>query len=113
LVGPDLTKIGAQKDRDYLLESIIFPNKHIADGFQIVVLMMKDNSTVVGRLLEEKNGKLKVETVDAAGKPQAVTVGAGDVKTRTGAPSAMPEIIKDQLTRSELRDVMEYLGTRK
>jgi hypothetical protein len=35
------------------------------------------------------------------------------VKTRTSAPSPMPEILRDQITRQELRDVVEYLSTRK
>ncbi len=112
-VGPDLTKIGAQKDRAYLLESIIFPNKDIASGFQIVVLILKNGMTVAGRLLSEKDGKISVETVDAAGKPLIVAVSAADVKTRTSAPSAMPEAIRQQLSRADLRDVIEYLATRK
>ena len=29
-VGPDLSHVGAQKDRRYLLESIVFPNRQIA-----------------------------------------------------------------------------------
>ncbi len=113
LVGPDLTKIGASKDRNYLLESIVFPNTKIAEGFQIVVLELTDGMTVVGRLLHETKEQLKVETVDGTGKTQAVIVPAKNVKTRTGAPSPMPEIIRDQLSRTELRDVLEYLATRK
>lgn len=113
LVGPDLSKIGATKDREYLLESIIFPNKKIAEGFQIVVLELTDKTTVVGRLLRETKEQLQVETVDGAGKPHSVTVAVKNVKTRMSAPSPMPEIIRDQITRSELRDVLEYLATRK
>ncbi len=113
LVGPDLTKIGAEKDRNYILESIIFPNKHIAKGFQIVVLELTDGSTVAGRLLDEANGNLKVETVDAAGKPQQASVPANKIKTRTSAPSSMPETERDNLSRAQLRDIMEYLATRK
>jgi quinoprotein glucose dehydrogenase len=113
LVGPDLTKIGASKDREYLLESIVFPNKRIAEGFQIVVLELTDGATVAGRLLQETKEQLKIETVDGAGKPLAVNVLVKKVKTRTSAPSPMPEIIRDQLTRQELRDVLEYLATRK
>ncbi len=113
LVGPDLTKIGASKDREYLLESIVFPNKKIAEGFQIVVLELTDGMTVVGRLLRETKDSLQVETVDGTGKPQNVNVAVKKVKTRTSAPSPMPEIIRDQLTRTELRDVLEYLATRK
>jgi quinoprotein glucose dehydrogenase len=113
LVGPDLTKIGATKDRDYILESIVFPNKKIADGFQIVVLELTDGATVVGRLLNETKEQLQVATLDGNGKQQTVNVAAKKVKTRTSAPSPMPEIIRDQLTRTELRDVLEYLATRK
>ena len=113
LVGPDLTKIGATLDRTAILESIIFPNARVAQGFQIVVLELKDGSTVAGRLLEESNGQLSVETADAAGKPQVVKVVAANIKNRISAPSPMPETIRDQLTRTELRDIVEYLATRK
>jgi len=113
LVGPDLSKIGAQKDREYLLESVVFPNKRIAEGFQIVVLELTDGMTVAGRLLNENKTQLQVETLDAAGKPLNITVPVKKIKTRTSAPSPMPEIIRDQLSRLELRDVIEYLATRK
>ena len=113
LVGPDLTKIGATLDRMAILESIIYPNATIAAGFQIVVLELKDGMTVAGRLIEETNGQLSVDTVDAAGKPQVVKVAAGMIKNRISAPSPMPETIRDQLTRTELRDIVEYLATRK
>jgi quinoprotein glucose dehydrogenase len=113
LVGPDLTKIGATKDRNYILESIVFPNSKIAEGFQIVVLELTDGATVVGRLMHETKDQLQVVTLDGNGKQQTVNVPIKKVKTRTSAPSPMPEIIRDQLSRTELRDVLEYLATRK
>ncbi len=113
LVGPDLTKIGSQKDRAYILGSIIFPNKTIAQGFQIVVLELADGKTVAGRLLSESGGNFTVETVDGTGKPQNVTVAVAKIKNRISAPSPMPENEKDNLTRAQLRDVVEYLATRK
>jgi hypothetical protein len=42
-----------------------------------------------------------------------VTVKPELVKNRISAPSPMPETIRDQLSRAELRDVVEYLATRK
>ncbi len=113
VVGPDLTHIGASKDRNYILESIVFPNKVIAPGFAIVSLTLKDGSAVVGRVLSENGSDIKVETLDAAGKPQQVTVPTANIKERLSAPSPMPENTRDNLTRSELRDVIEYLATRK
>ena len=113
LVGPDLSHIGSQKDRNYILESITFPNKRIAQGFQIVVLELTDKTTVAGRLLNETKDNLQVETVDSNGKPQNVNVPVAKIKTRISAPSPMPENERDNLTRSELRDILEYLATRK
>lgn len=113
LVGPDLTKIGTGYDRAHLLESIVFPNAKIAQGFQIVTLTTKDNQLVAGRLMKDENGKLTIETVDEQGKPKPVDVAVDQVKERISAPSPMPENIRDQLTRWELRDLVEYLATRK
>ncbi len=113
LAGPDLTRIGAQKDRASLLESIVYPNKTIAPGFQIVALTLNDGNVVGGRLLNEEGDSLQVESVDAAGKPQTLTIPVANVKERLSGPSAMPENIRDQLSLSELRDLVEYLATRK
>ncbi len=112
-VGPDLTRIGAQKDRAYLLESIVHPNAKIAEGFQTVVLTLKDASFVVGRLVKEDAATLQVETLDEQGKPKSVGVPVANIQNRTSAPSPMPENIRDFLSKSELRDLVEYLATRK
>ncbi len=39
-VGPDLTGIGKKQQRDYLLESIVDPNKQIAKGYETVVITL-------------------------------------------------------------------------
>jgi cytochrome c1 len=54
-----------------------------------------------------------VESIDAKGKPQQESVPAADLKDRISAPSPMPETTRDQLTKAELRDLVEYLATRK
>jgi len=113
VVGPDLTKIGAQKDRAYLLESIVFPNRKIADGFQTVTMMLKDKNAVVGRFLSEEGGQVNLESLDAQGKPQPVHVPVANIAERLNAPSPMPENLRDFLSKGELRDLVEYLATRK
>jgi quinoprotein glucose dehydrogenase len=113
LVGPDLTRIGAQKDRHYLLESIIYPNRHIAQGFQMVLVTRKDGNLVAGKLLSEDATNLVIEALDEKGEAKPVTVAVADIKERNSAPSPMPETIRDFLSMSELRDLVEYLALRK
>ncbi len=112
-VGPDLTKIGDAKDRNYILQSIVFPNAMIASGFQIVTLTLKDNTMVAGRLVKETDAAYTIETTDEGGKPKNVDTPKANVKERFSAPSPMPENIRDQLSRTELRDLVEFLSTRK
>jgi len=113
LVGPELTHIGKTKDRTYLLESIVLPNKTIAQGFETVVLTLKDGNITAGRLVGQDSGNLKIETMDAQGKPQVATVPVAQIKERMGAPSPMPPNLVDFLSKSEMRDLIEYLATRK
>ena len=112
-VGPELTHIAANKDRLYLLESVVYPNKKIAEGFQTVSLELKDKSMVVGRLVGEDAQNLRLETMDEKAQVKPLTVAVANVAQRFSAPSPMPENLRDLLTRTELRDVIEYLATRK
>jgi len=42
-----------------------------------------------------------------------VTVAVSQIKDRQRAPSPMPPNLMDFLSKSELRDLVEYLATRK
>ncbi len=113
LVGPELTHIGASRDRVYLLDAVINPNKVIAPGFDTVIVTLTDGNVVGGRLVSEDAANLKIETLDAQGKPLPTTVPKATIKQRDSAPSPMPPGMGEILTRSELRDVVEYLATRR
>jgi quinoprotein glucose dehydrogenase len=112
LVGPELTHIGKTKDRAYLLESIVLPNKTIAEGFETVVLTLNDGNITAGRLVGQDAAALKIETMNEQGKPQVTTVPVAQIKERMGAPSPMPPS-GGFLSKSEMRDLIEYLATRK
>lgn len=113
LVGPELTHIGSSRDRAYLLEAVVNPSKTIAPGFDTVMLTLKDGNIVGGRLSGEDATTLKIETVDASGKPATTSVPKANVRQRDNAPSPMPPGMGELLSRSELRDVIEYLATRR
>src|SRR5262249_13379419 len=85
-VGPDLTGVGARQKREYLLESIVDPNKQIAKGFETVVLALADGHIVSG-IVKEEDGK-QVRPMTAEGK--LVTVKKDDIDERQAGKSAMP-----------------------
>lgn len=105
--GPDLTLIGAQKSAEYLLESVVLPNARIADGFNLVTLKLKDGTYESGALVAESAQQIVLKRADGS----EAKVDPKNVAERQAAPSSMPEIYSQVLTRSELRDLITYLRT--
>ncbi len=105
-VGPPLTKIGAEKTREYLLESILFPNKEIAKGYGQETFALKNEDIVSGRI--EKEGDAEVVLLLADG--QRNTIAKPEIRARKPALSAMPEDVVKALSKRDLRDLVAFLA---
>jgi len=104
--GPDLSKIGAQKSREYILESITFPNKQIAAGFESVVLTMKDRNVHAGTLKKETPVTLDILSPEDG----PLQVNKADIEKRERGQSGMPEELRQVLSKRDLRNLVEYLS---
>ncbi|MEW6305215.1 MAG: HEAT repeat domain-containing protein [Verrucomicrobiota bacterium] len=109
IVGPALDGIGKKQAREYLLESIVFPNKHIAPGFENVTLVMKSGTSYAGVLKQETEQEVVIES----GEDGRLTLKKGDIASRQRGLSAMPETIGAALSKRDLRDLVEYLASLK
>ena len=112
-VGPKLDGIGKRQTRAYLLESIVQPGAKLADGFETVVLTLRDGRTLAGTLKRESSSTLEVEVLDDTGTPAISRVARAEVAQRERGPSAMPEGLAELLTSFEIRDLVEYLASLK
>jgi len=108
-VGPDLSSIGIDKDRRYLLESMVAPNKAIAKGFETAVLALINGKVMVGIVRKETDKEIIL--MDAKGTISRIA--KEDIDDRVAGKSAMPEEIVKQLSKDDLRDLVEYLVQRK
>jgi len=107
--GPELGDIGPKYPREYLLESIIKPNAHIAPGFDTVAVTLKTGGVAVGTVGAETATTLTLKPVEGA----PVEIQKSNIAQRDTAPSSMPEIYATILTKSEIRDVVEYLANQR
>ena len=108
-VGPMLNGIAGKQKRDYLLESIVLPNKQIAQGFESVHLTLVNGKTVDGVLRGEDKEALRL--INAEG--HLLTIKKADIDERSKGKSAMPEDLAQKLSKSEIRDLVEFLSTLK
>jgi quinoprotein glucose dehydrogenase len=106
-VGPDLSRIGSQKERQYLLESIVDPNRTVAENFRSVILVTDDGRVLTGIIKHEDDHDIQLVTAEA----QLITVAKDTIEERAEGQSAMPQDVLKQLTARDVRDLVEWLST--
>jgi putative heme-binding domain-containing protein len=107
-VGPDLTAVSSRFARKDILESILEPSKVVSEQYRNVIVTTNSGKTVVGRLLEEKAGRLIIQPNPL--EPGRVEVNKADVDTLgLSKVSPMPEHLVDGLTADEILDLIAYM----
>lgn len=107
-VGPALSDVGNKKDRGYLLEAIMEPNRTIAEGFQTVIVLDLDGVTHTGIVKNEDDEVLELMNAEGG----IVKINKEDIEARRTGLSSMPPDLKDKLSPNEIRDLVEYLSQR-
>jgi putative heme-binding domain-containing protein len=108
--GPYLGASGAKFPREYLIDSILDPNKVVAQGFQTVVFTMKNGPDQMGFVTAEADGVITLRNI--AG--QVFKLKRDDVKSEKHLPqSMMPAGLAAGLTVEEFTALIEYMVTLK
>ncbi|MEE2640508.1 MAG: c-type cytochrome, partial [Planctomycetota bacterium] len=108
-VGPDLSRIATEKDRRYLLEAIVQPNAAIARNYETVLLATDDGLSYSGILKEESETELVL--LNAEGK--TVRIPKETIEQRGKGKSSMPADLINNLSKMEVRDLVEFLSSLK
>jgi quinoprotein glucose dehydrogenase len=105
IVGPNLNGVGQRLTKEKLLESIVFPNRQIALGFENATLVRKNGTSVAGLIKAETPDSITLESAEDG----LVTLQKTEIERRIANLSAMPEGLAERFTKHEIRDVVEYL----
>ena len=104
--APTSRSSARRRRRSTCSKSIIKPSAHIAAGFDVVTLTLKNGATETGSVASETPTEIVLKRADNT----TTTIDPKQVKERVTAPSSMPEIYAQVLTRSQLRDIVAFLG---
>lgn len=103
--GPNLSGLGRRVDRHHILESILFPNAKIAQGFGQETIVTEDGRVIGG--IVQKDGEGWLEVKSSNGKVERIAIAA--IEERIAARSAMPEL-RDRIPLRTIRDLVEFLA---
>ena len=105
-VGPDLTSIGASSPADYLVESLLYPNRKIKEGFHSVNLTTREDEEFNGIIAKESDNEIILR--NASGKE--ISIAKKNIATRINGGSLMPGGLMDSLLPEERFDLIKFLS---
>ncbi len=105
-VGPDLSSIGASAPVDYLIDSLLQPNKAIKENYHSLLVETKKGLQYSGIKVRETNRELILRTAE----DKEIAIPIRDIDARTPGGSLMPDGLCDTLTRGELLDLVRFLS---
>jgi quinoprotein glucose dehydrogenase len=105
-VGPDLSIIGKEKNREYLLEAIVAPNAKIAKGFEPVIAVMDSGKVYAGTKRSDDGTTLELMLADGT----VISLPKDEIDELAKGQSAMPADLIKHLSLADLRDLVEYLA---
>lgn len=107
-IGPNLTGMAVHPKAE-LLVNILDPNRSVEGNFRTYNIQTSDGSIVTGMMAGET--KTAIEIVNVQGKREVVL--REDIEQITGSQkSLMPEGFESQMTRDEMRDLLEFLTSK-
>jgi putative heme-binding domain-containing protein len=105
-VGPDLISIGASAQIDYLIDSMLAPNKNIKEGYQTIVVQTDAGQVLSGVKVRETETHLIVRDAE----DREVAIPLASIEEQSSGSSLMPAGLTEKLTRAELIDLTRFLS---
>jgi len=105
-VGPDLSSIGASAPVDYLLDSLLQPNKAIKEGYHSLIVVTDAGQVYTGIKVRQTDSALILR--DAESLDHAIPLAA--IEEQAPGTSLMPAGLTDTLTRAEFVDLVRFLS---
>ena len=106
-LGPDLSAVGTGLSMEIIVESVLWPARQVKEGFLSVTVNTRDDRVFQGYKVSDDAEKIVLR--DAASGLQQ-TIARRDVTTVEEAGTLMPEGLTGSLTRTELLDLLGFLG---
>lgn len=103
--GPGLLGVADRLSRKEMLQAMVAPSSQYAAGYEVVILKMKDESTLSGTVTNETSTSITLKMGDGIQEVSKV-----DIASQESVPSSMP-LMTNILTKREIRDLVAFLST--
>jgi putative heme-binding domain-containing protein len=110
VIGPALNGVGAGMPLDQIVESILWPNRQIKEGFQAVAFTTTAGVSITGYVERESDD---IVWYRDTGTPWIKPLAKKDIASREVIPTLMPPHLTASLTDEQFFDLVAYLASLK
>ena len=107
VIGPDMVSLGASAPVDYIIDSLLDPNKKVKEGYHLTTVSTPAGQTYSGALVRRTDKTIELR--DAIGKLTTVPVAQG-TKVNILNVSLMPPGLTASLRQDEFVDLVRFLS---
>jgi putative heme-binding domain-containing protein len=105
-VGPDLISIGGSAPVDYLVESLIDPNRKVKENYHSIQILDIDGQVYSGVPVRSNDKSIVIRNA----KNELISIRKADIDLQKEARSLMPDGAVDTLTRGEIIDLVAFMS---
>ena len=110
VIGPALNGVGAGMPLDQIVESILWPNRQIKEGFQAVAFTTTAGASITGYVERESDD---IVWYRDTGTPWIKPLAKKDIASREVIPTLMPPHLTASLTDEQFLDLVAFLASLK
>ena len=105
-VGPGLESLGASAPVDYLVDSLVEPNKAVKEGYHASTVATSDGRVATGIKIGETDQALVLRDAE----DREIRIPLATIDEQKSGGSLMPAGLVDGLSRAELVDLVRFLS---
>jgi putative heme-binding domain-containing protein len=105
-VGPELGSIGGSAPLDYLVESLLIPNKAVKEGYHAINVTTVEGKVFTGIKVQETKTNIVLRNAE----DQEINLRIDQIEDRANSRSLMPDGLTDALPRQEFLDLVRFLS---
>ncbi|MCH7988269.1 MAG: HEAT repeat domain-containing protein [Planctomycetes bacterium] len=105
-VGPDLVSLGSSAQVDYLIESLLEPNKKVKENYQTLVVATLEGKVFTGVKVRQTDTDLILRDTE----DRELSIPLKQIDEQISGKSIMPGGLTEKLTRRELVDLVRFLS---
>jgi putative heme-binding domain-containing protein len=109
--GPDLSAVGTTLPLDRLVEEVLWPRRHVKEGYSLVQVVTQDGEVYQG--YEQKGQKRKRDDtllLRELTSGDVLRIPPARIASRIDAGTAMPSGLAASLPRTDLHDLLRFLS---